>query len=428
MCRLARLALAVVGAIALVAGCQPGSSKVESQKPLLGLDGGDEGDGGDLDGDIDDARLDGGDTRPDGAFPADAGGFDTGPDSGVVAGPDAGRPPIGFAFITSFILLAEDIALPSTAVGRKPLAGPTPTIPLERSGFTHPSVLYLPEGWNGYPYWMAASPYYGPVGKDDQFENPHIFRSLDGIHWEEPDGIDNPIDLAPDTPSQSYWSDPHLVLGPEGVLYCFYRGAGPEFGGRSLTFRTSTDGVHWSPRRHAYASGPLASVDYTNKLLSPVVIASGDGWDVFDVVRSSPTALFIPAQKNQTNSFVMRRSSPDIESGYGEYDESQVVGFTNRPWGPHQDPWHLDVRLFAGRWFMLLSTGPIEQSSGEALWLAVSADGSDFTVIEMPLFISGTYRSALVPIDGDERAVRLRVYRSQTSDGTIDVFELVVIF
>ena len=66
----------------------------------------------------------------------------------------------------------------------------------------HPSVIYIPEGWNGYKYWMAETPY--PLGEDgdwkglppyrERWENPCVHVSKDGIHWNDFEDSQNPID------------------------------------------------------------------------------------------------------------------------------------------------------------------------------------------------------------------------------------------
>ena len=57
----------------------------------------------------------------------------------------------------------------------------------------HPSVLYFENGWNGYKYWMAETPF-SPQSKpyEDRNECPSIHVSNDGINWTEI--IKNPID------------------------------------------------------------------------------------------------------------------------------------------------------------------------------------------------------------------------------------------
>lgn len=88
----------------------------------------------------------------------------------------------------------------------------------------HPSVVYIPEGWNGHKYWMAQTPFPPADVKPyrDRYELPCIHYSDDGIKWNPI--ISNPIeDLMPEEiEAHNYYSDPHLVLR-DGVLECYYR-------------------------------------------------------------------------------------------------------------------------------------------------------------------------------------------------------------
>ncbi len=58
----------------------------------------------------------------------------------------------------------------------------------------HPSVLFFENGFEGYKYWMAESPY--PIRSilpyRDRWETPCIHFSNDGKKWESIK--DNPID------------------------------------------------------------------------------------------------------------------------------------------------------------------------------------------------------------------------------------------
>ncbi|HON36876.1 MAG TPA: hypothetical protein PLY52_11295 [Methanothrix sp.] len=91
----------------------------------------------------------------------------------------------------------------------------TPTY--DGSGQTvHPSVVYIEGGFAGYKYWMGITPY--PNGNDD-YENPSLLASNDGITWEVPSGITNPLATKPSLHN----CDPCLVWNPDtGKLYYYY--------------------------------------------------------------------------------------------------------------------------------------------------------------------------------------------------------------
>lgn len=105
----------------------------------------------------------------------------------------------------------------------------------------HPKVLYFDDGWNGYKYWMAYTPY--PKG-DVDCENPCIAASDDGISWFEPRGLINPLALQP---AGGYNSDTHLVYNPADCsLECWWRAYDIRSRRDCILRRISRDGVGWS--------------------------------------------------------------------------------------------------------------------------------------------------------------------------------------
>lgn len=81
---------------------------------------------------------------------------------------------------------------------------------------THPSVLYFKNGWNGYKFWMGYTPY---EYSNELLENPSVAASNDGVNWEVPTGLTNPLE-ATDTLDMHY-SDPHLVFVNSQIEYWY---------------------------------------------------------------------------------------------------------------------------------------------------------------------------------------------------------------
>lgn len=128
---------------------------------------------------------------------------------------------------------------------------------------THPKVLYFENGWNGWKFWMAHTPY--PKSNDD-FENPCIAVSNDMINWTTPTGLVNPLaqPTADELTKKAHYSDTHLVLNGT-TLECWYRynaGDGAEY----IYRRTSIDGVTWAPQETMYTA-PTGK-----QCLSPAII------------------------------------------------------------------------------------------------------------------------------------------------------------
>lgn len=108
------------------------------------------------------------------------------------------------------------------------------------ASLTHFQFVFFPNGWNGYTYWGVFTPY--PF---ESRENPSIVASNDGVTWEVPVGLTNPIDLL--NTGDPYNSDPCIVYNPnDDLLYVIYRKTYVSLDDQEVKYRTSSDGVTWS--------------------------------------------------------------------------------------------------------------------------------------------------------------------------------------
>ena len=106
---------------------------------------------------------------------------------------------------------------------------------------TEPDVIFFTSPWHGFQYWMAFSPY--PFSNPAK-ENPSIVVSNDGLNWQVPDGLENPLAL-PDGPN--YLSDASVFYDSKSdQLWVYYNVALATIGNRLGVNRlVSSDGVHW---------------------------------------------------------------------------------------------------------------------------------------------------------------------------------------
>ena len=308
-----------------------------------------------------------------------------------------------------------------------------PKVSLTDNGYGHPSIIYAPDGFAGYKYWCALTPYFSVIFQQADYmayENPHIFMSNDGVNWEEPSSKTNPLDVAWPGPIISYWSDPNLLLN-DGKLYLYYRGnAFPSayygdrvYHHRAVVARETSDGINWSNRKLLYSTTTSKGLDRESMIVSPAFVKDNDKFVCYDVVYSTTTNP-INSAGNQTTGFVMRRTDSSPTGNFGDYSENNICKFSNRPWGIENDPWHIDVCKYDSNFFMLICAGLVGKSNGDAIYLAYSKDGINFKVIEKPLFASDTYKSALVPISSDKDQVKFKLYRSVKTKGTIELYDL----
>lgn len=266
-----------------------------------------------------------------------------------------------------------------------PVTGPpynaasTLTVPTyEGSGYTvHPSVVDMGEPWNGYRYWLADTPF--PAQNDD-YENPSIFASHDGLTWVVPDGLTNPIDPWPGGPG--YNSDTELVYDPEaGRMICFWRdwnGAG------TLIFccSESTDGISWTPQQN------LVTLPYSPPnvagAFSPAVWRNGPG-DWF--------AWFIGE-----NNYWQLRTATDPT---GEWSAPTNLTFNGTPTGGLPGTWHGDVVKDSSGIYRAISSAP--KFDPNAIYLASSLDGiawSGWTILMSSRngeWDEWLYRASIVP-------------------------------
>lgn len=232
-----------------------------------------------------------------------------------------------------------------------PLVTPT----YDGSGQTvEPTVLYFPNGWQGYQYWMAVSPY--PY-EDERLENPSILVSDDGQHWKVPPGLANPI-ASP---------DPHTTLADATVVYDdasnqlwvyylhdMHQGPTQSYRG-SLMRTTSADGIHWS--------APQLVISGVNAILnSPSVGKVGSKFVLWTVDTGSGCTTQIAAVNQRTSSDGVNWSTPQ----------------TLRINQPGYVIWHLNtIAVPALKQFMsLLAAYPNGSNCGHtSLFFANSYDG-----------------------------------------------------
>jgi len=250
---------------------------------------------------------------------------------------------------------------------------------------THPGVwdAHRDTGadWNGYRYWMAATPY---AASNNQIENPCIYASDDLETWVEPVGLTNPIESEPG--GTGYNSDPHLVWGRDGYLYCIFRQVlGPE-PSEHIYYLRSADGVTWGDKTLL-----LQSDAAEQRLMSPAVEWDGSQWVMYAVeILPSPNTL-------------VRLTAAALAGPWSEPTVCTVTVPSGR------DVWHIDAKHVNGKWLLLLQETELDNGAGGNLYLCDSSDGLAFTRPANPVMPCGgawhelNYRSSFVPKNYDGR-------------------------
>lgn len=180
----------------------------------------------------------------------------------------------------------------------------------------HPDVYDAGSGnlLHGYRYWMAMTPY--PSSNDD-YENPSLLVSSDGLSWSVPTGLTNPLVAAPTDPTHN--ADPDLVVDGT-TMYVVYKRRVPGTSDTALLL-TSTDGVTWGSPTTLFTTT-------TEGFASPCVVKVGSTWHMWSVdYLASPKVL-----RHRTASAIN-----------GTWSSGTTCTINNLPSG--RFPWHVDVIL-----------------------------------------------------------------------------------
>lgn len=253
----------------------------------------------------------------------------------------------------------------------------------------HPSILNIPQGWNGYKYWMAITPlpYAANMSGDSTYENPTIYASNDLVSWVVPAGVTNPVIAKP---SSGYYADPVLTLDLDGStvwLTYKYSGSNDQF----ITV-SSTDGFKTisTPTILLTFNTPMSE-----KSISPAILADRDHneyimWSVNFV--TSPATL-------------VRRTCSTMTGTWSEGEVCNIVMPTGRYL------WHIDIKKLGEVYYMLIQDSSTNGTSSASRFLfGSSSDGIEWTInnqaLMVPIYNSsssgGLYKGTILPTITDK--------------------------
>ena len=225
----------------------------------------------------------------------------------------------------------------------------------------HPSVLYFKNGWNGYKYWMANTPY---PNYDSTLENPSILVSNDNITWIVPVGGSNPI--VPYPGGADYNSDTELVYDPvNDKIWMYYRTRISGTSEEQINVVGTTDGINWS------APVTVLSSIATTWLVSPTVLYI-DGQFVMWFMDADDPSL--------TNRKISKLTSANADSGWNLGSKTVCTIHTALP--DNRDLWHLAMNYTNGEYHLWLCTTGIGGNYGGELMFGKSPDGENFYLTE----------------------------------------------
>jgi hypothetical protein len=236
------------------------------------------------------------------------------------------------------------VGIDEPALTNAPMYQITPTYDWSGQAM-HPGIVYFPEGWNGYKYWMAMT----PLTYSDHFkENPSILVSNDGFSWEVPPGLINPLVYPP--PYGGYNADPDLVYNDDtDELWLYFLRYYANTNQTKMCLKKSADGVNWTESEYLITWN---NQDSDNER-SWAIIKQDSDWHYWAECRDAPYAVYY-------------RYSTDGRN----WSEPQIVEFSPEPLSL---PWHLDVIYVPSKseyWMLYSSPG----APGGSLYFAKSKD------------------------------------------------------
>lgn len=252
----------------------------------------------------------------------------------------------------------------------------TPT-PDGYNQITQPDVTYIPEGLNGYKYYMATTSFANNQGSA---ENPIVLVSNDGIDWTARE----PENLLPDPVNGSWYQDPDIVYTGEELRLYYYQEGGTNDGNIGwVKMLRSADGENWQ----LHDQPIYTSSDYKYGSFGLSVVAEQDG----------SFSMWAVNAHNQgwcgTDNRVVYRTSPN---GIDSWSETQDLTASVVPQG--YQPWHLNVEYIPEKqeYWMLLAAYPTStpDSNNCELFFSRSKDGVNWQ----------TYPEAVLKANPDKSA------------------------
>lgn len=212
----------------------------------------------------------------------------------------------------------------------------------------HPKVLYFANKFANYNYWMAYTPY--PKTNDD-YENPCIVVSTDGVQWIDLAGLTNPIDqpTAEQISDGMHMSDTHLVYNDKtNLLECWYR-LNKNGSIEQILRKTSSDGKTWSAREKVYGN------DDGYMVLSPAIRYETNKYKMWFV--------------NPSDGIMYTESS---DGKFGNWSNPIKIALVYAIGETKFQPWHLDVEYFQNKYYFLINA---INGSSRLLQVGESDDG-----------------------------------------------------
>lgn len=259
---------------------------------------------------------------------------------------------------------------------------------------THPSIVFIPGGWNGHEYWLATTPYPKATGvfenpcifygdADENGNPPRIFYPISGTVNDIYTVINNPVVKVPNNSTTN--SDPDLFFDSStNLLWLISRENSNSY---AVYSQKSLDGQSWTPRNNR-DTGFLwkkGVSDLINKpeFLSPALLKVGEKLRVYCLSGSSGiySKDYITNKGICWGLWVMEGTTLEGSGDFQYVKKASILGKRDI------EPWHMDIFTDArtGYFYMICSARNFNDGGSNACYLAESKDGWNFYMFSRPL-------------------------------------------
>lgn len=252
----------------------------------------------------------------------------------------------------------------------------------------HPKIIYFKDGWNGYKYWLGITPY--PYGNDD-YENPQLLVSNDGVNFKYFENIKNPLFIPKDIEKGGHYSDIHLCVANNSLeIYFRYnpgneKGTGPDNRNNQILMTMSKDGKEWTEPRLVLDKWSLGK---TYDYVSPIIIYEEGKYKIWF--------------SNYSENLYYTETTDWIS-----FSEVKVCTFKEKD--NNFKLWHHDIIKTDLGYEIIISGYKGRNFNRQNLYHAISEDGINFSNIEKIMSYSNKvsafdnqslYRGSLLKVEG----------------------------
>lgn len=262
---------------------------------------------------------------------------------------------------------------------------------------THPSIVFVPNGWNGHQYWLATTPYPKSVGvfenpciyyADAENDNPpRVFTPIVGAAQGDYTEINNPIVKLPNNRTTN--SDPDLWLDTDNSLMWMISRENTYL--YAVYSQKSINGQAWTPRgdRTTGFLWQKGTGDLVKKpeFLSPAIVKVGNKIRIYSL-SGTGGIYFLNYKLNRGlcwGLWVMEGTTLEGSGDFSYVKKASILGKRGI------EPWHMDMFVDSRTGYIyMVCSAKNNLTNTIDVYLAESTDGWNFYLFSKPL-ISGGY-------------------------------------